>query len=236
MEALGKLGDARALAPIRELRKKSKYRNAQVNFALALFRLGDTDALDDLIKLLADPDSRTRAYACEVLEEINNPRVTEALRRQLQQPQLVSDRPMLLKALLKQNDPTAFAALMEEINSGQTFRSIDNFEQLAELGIRSIEPLLAVLKDKRPDMREAAVRALGRMDDARVTSALLAGLQDPWPGVREEAAASLGRIADPSTADALLAACSDPAARVRRQVFAALEKVREHRQASGEPR
>ena len=96
---------------------------------------------------------------------------------------------------------------------------------LGEWGTAQVrEPLVAVLKDPLPAIREAAARALGWEGNREAASALRERVEAPGetPAVRVAALDSLGKIGDDSVRDAVLAASNDPDARVRRAALAAL--------------
>ncbi|MEO1592651.1 MAG: HEAT repeat domain-containing protein [Cyanobacteria bacterium J06632_22] len=68
---------------------------------------------------------------------------------------------------------------------------------LAQIRQRTvIEPLLGVLNDPDPDLRQTALEALGSFHDPRVTTALLEALTDPSGLVRKEAVITLGHRHD----------------------------------------
>ena len=62
----------------------------------------------------------------------------------------------------------------------------------------SVEPLLFALKDKEPEIRGAAAKALGHLQDKRVVEPLIKMLRDPVPLARAMAAEALGQLREPS--------------------------------------
>jgi len=56
----------------------------------------------------------------------------------------------------------------------------------------------------RPEVREAALRAIGNLGGDRVLEALIAGLTDPTPGVKVAAAEGLAALEDPTAAPLLV--------------------------------
>ena len=93
------------------------------------------------------------------------------------------------------------------------------------VGAPAAAPLLALLADNEPLVREAACWAAGETTwpDARrtaVVAAVLVAAVDPDPLVREAAVASLGAIGDPAGLPAVLAGCADRPAVRRRAVLA----------------
>jgi len=59
-----------------------------------------------------------------------------------------------------------------------------------------MEPLSIALRDSHPDVREAAVEALGNLEDPRAADALQMALKDQNERVRQRAKAALEDIED----------------------------------------
>jgi HEAT repeat protein len=97
---------------------------------------------------------------------------------------------------------------------------------LGEVGdVRAVEPLIAALKEKSPDVgryvrvlhsqvRRAAAGALGKLGDTRAVDPLIAALVDPE--VRSAARAALAKLVSPARANALAHEAKD-AVRTRRE-------------------
>jgi HEAT repeat protein len=86
------------------------------------------------------------------------------------------------------------------------------------------DPLLAVLKDPLPSLRQAAASALGWDGNREATAALRELLEAPGesPAVKAAALESLGKIGDDAARDVVLAATNDPDPRVRGAALDAL--------------
>lgn len=92
---------------------------------------------------------------------------------------------------------------------------------LADSGsARAIAPLVAVLKDARPENRAAAAEALGEMGDVETVTALKPLLNDPHGAVRIAAAGALFRLGDSSGAPLLEELAASEHASVRRSAAA----------------
>lgn len=73
----------------------------------------------------------------------------------------------------------------------------------------AVGPLIFALKDKSPDVRCTAARALLRYDDAKAVEPLIAILRDQVPLARAAAAETLGRLRDSKAMPALVALLRD---------------------------
>jgi HEAT repeat protein len=68
------------------------------------------------------------------------------------------------------------------------------WDKCIEIGTPAVESLIAALEDKDWHVRQATVRALGRIGDARAVEPLIARQSDTSKKVREEAANALAKI------------------------------------------
>jgi HEAT repeat protein len=59
---------------------------------------------------------------------------------------------------------------------------------------RAVDPLISLLRDPSPPLREAAAEALGNLNDTRAVPGLVACTQDPEQSVRDAASAALERM------------------------------------------
>jgi HEAT repeat protein len=91
------------------------------------------------------------------------------------------------------------------------------YEQCAALTQAGEAPASAVagLKEKDPQKRVKAARALAESCDARAGGPLVAALKDPDVAVRISAVEALGRLGDRNTIDSLIEALNDEDWRVR---------------------
>jgi len=65
---------------------------------------------------------------------------------------------------------------------------------LEKLGEQSVDPLITLLKDPDPSLRQIAASVLGRIESPRATDALIESLSDKNSNVRVDAAGALGKI------------------------------------------
>jgi hypothetical protein len=91
--------------------------------------------------------------------------------------------------------------------------------------VRSVEPLIAALKDKERDVRLAAVQALGQIQDPRSVEPLITALQDGDPDIRIMAIQSLGQIQDPRAVEPLIDAIQHKPEIVRTEAIWVLKQL-----------
>lgn len=173
-EALGKIGDGRAVEPlIKELdyctaavsrippgaRERLGDRTAAFRYraAEALGRLGSELAIDPLAAALEDPDGSARFRAAEALAALG-----------------WKPSPERRKAFY--------------------FIATENWEGCVKLGPPAVEPLILALKDKDWITRAKAARTLGAIGDLRAIKPLTALRRDGYRKVRQAAGAALDAL------------------------------------------
>ncbi|MES2304756.1 MAG: M56 family metallopeptidase [Gemmatimonadota bacterium] len=85
-----------------------------------------------------------------------------------------------------------------------------------------VNALIGRLKDDDAQVRAAAARSLGRLEDARAVPGLIVALKDDDTKVRAAAADALAQFEDPRAIGPLTALLSDPNAEVKQQALDAL--------------
>ena len=98
-------------------------------------------------------------------------------------------------------------------------------EALANLGSPAVGPLIDALRDKNPDVRWAAIRALGKLGDPVAVKSIIKALRDEDSGVRKTAAEALGKIGDAKATVPLIAAVDDENWSVRQAAVESLGKM-----------
>ncbi len=98
----------------------------------------------------------------------------------------------------------------------RTLRLTDNWHfrrhyvaGLEKLGEQSVEPLIKLLKDPDPSLRQIAASVLERLESPRATDALIESLSDNNSNVRLSAAAALGKIRAEKAVDPLIRLLKD---------------------------
>ena len=99
-----------------------------------------------------------------------------------------------------------------------------NWEECVKLGALAVEPLIVALKDSDGKVHKFAVRALGKIGDARAVEPLIAALKDSDVDVRQFAAEALIKIGTPAV-EPLIATLKDNDGNVHKFAAEALGKI-----------
>lgn len=175
--ALGELGDVRAVEPLIQVLRYPSIRRegavVQTEAAKALGKIGDARAVEPLIRVLQDKAFRsvTRTSAAMALGELGDARAVEPL-----------------------VEASAARTLQAELAEGRAKMR----------NARREEPLIRALRYRDVQrsvsaIRAEAVKALGKIGDARAVETLVQALGDKDKHIREKAADALGRIGDVET-------------------------------------
>jgi hypothetical protein len=182
-EALGTIGDKRAVEPLLAALRDQVERHGQVSREVveALSKIGELAVIPlfALIRNRRDAQERHAVFAALwVLREIKDVGAIEPL-----------------IAGLQDTDEVVRSAAAEALGG---------------IGdVLAVEPLLAALQDHDHRVRSAAAEALGRIGDARAVAPLLAALQDKDAWVRSGVAVALGNLKDERAIESLILLLSD---------------------------
>jgi HEAT repeat protein len=197
-----------------------KDRDAEVREAavrsLGKFKVRAT--VDPLMQLLRDPAAQVRTAAAESLGKIGDPTAVN-----------------WLVGLLRDTDPTVRSAASRSLqqlgwrpgsDSQRVLQilAMGNLAQVASMGPEAIDPLAEMLRTGTPDKQFAAIKALGDINDPRVTRVMVEALGKPSPGVRIAALGFLERYADPSTYEAVERLLKDSNPGIRGAVIEAMAR------------
>ena len=163
VEALGEIGDQRALRP---LLRALKADDAGVCVAAldALCRMGDPQAVEPIIGTLRHESGAVRVAAVETLRRLGATAAVEPLRGLLRDP-VWDVRRAAAEALGRLKDPRAIDALAEALADGDEDVREASAMALGSLGEpRGIGPLVLALKDPASGVRRIAAAALSRID------------------------------------------------------------------------
>lgn len=167
-EALGRLGDKRAVLPLCAALEGSTRHAA----ARALGRIGDPRAVEPLCQVLRETAWTFDNTAAQALAEIGDRRAVEPLCLALQDTSM-QGREGIAEALGRLGDVQAVEPLCRALQDREWRVAIAAAEALGRLGDpRAVEPLCAAVAHESKRMREAAAQALvalyhfGNLDEA----------------------------------------------------------------------
>ncbi|MEM4359453.1 MAG: HEAT repeat domain-containing protein, partial [Candidatus Bilamarchaeaceae archaeon] len=229
-EALGKIGDARAVPA---LIYGLGYKNGSVrDRPVVVWAFGKRGELNPASSFyswrysLEDVDQYVRKRAAEALVKIGKPAV-----------------PVLIDALKDENEDVRYEAaealerigvneeqlkeITRMLKEGKTWEEREGAaEALGKIGdARAVPVLIDALKDKDRYVRYEAAEALGKIGDARAVPVLIDALKDKDRYVRYEAAEALGKIGDARAVPVLIDALKDKDRYVRYEAAEALGKI-----------
>jgi HEAT repeat protein len=185
-EALGQIGDHRAIEPLR----------AALDVPDEWLR-----AKDNTVFLAA---ARARTAALSALTQIDPSRAVEFLSAALEDRQLSLTA---VHALAELDDPRAVEPLAVALEMTSVTMRRAASRGLGQIGARlddaalcapAIQPLIAALDDSDPTVQRAAAEALGQIGDPRAIAPLIARL-DAYESLRRDVAEALLEIGDPAT-------------------------------------
>jgi bilin biosynthesis protein len=161
--------------------------------AAALSRLEDV-AVPGLVSVLASPtcDEAQKGQAAWALSQVG-PSSLIILVPSLQHPD-VDVRCAVLRSIAKivqgEPDPTIVTCLEESLSDAfEAIRALADLKQQ-----RSVQSIALGVQDQDPDVRQAAVIALGRFRNAEALPSLKIALQDSVVGIRSLARISIQQI------------------------------------------
>jgi len=189
------------------LLKAMQHPDVEERAVRALGRVGDTRALDPLVKAMRGSDRLSvRIAAVEALGELGDARCVEALTDLLGTSGEVRVKGVEVRgfatklrgaaaeALGRIGGRDAVAALVRALghdDQGVRWRAGSVLERI---GPPCAEPIIEALKDGAEEVRAAAAAILGRMRDAGADRHLVLALRDDSGSVRKSAAAALDAL------------------------------------------
>ena len=222
-EALGSIGDARAVEPLSSVLSDEDLMVAAAARD-ALIMIG-APAVEPVLGVLKEGDEEARKRAAAALSKIGAPAVESPLAALKSDDNVV--RRTAVEALGKMGIPAVVEPLLAALKDEDKAVRKSAVEALGELGdAQAVEPLCSALKDEDRDVRFGAATALGKIGDARAMEPLLVALKDDDKAVRKRAADALGKIGEPAV-EPLLVALKDDDMGVQQQAQYALGKIGE---------
>jgi HEAT repeat protein len=175
-EALGKIGDPRAVEPlIASLRDADE--SVRSAAASALGDIGDARAVEPLIVDLKDEVSDVHRAAAEALGQIGDARAWEPLIGALTDEDR-DVRTAAAWALRSSGDPRAVEPLIAALKDEWDRTRRAAAQALGEIGdARAVQPLIAALEDQDWSVRWTAAWALPKLGDARAVEPFVAALK-----------------------------------------------------------
>jgi HEAT repeat protein len=232
-EALGRMGDVRAVEPL-ILALKDSESDVAADAAGALGKIGDVRAVEPLVLALKDLDNDFRKQVAWALGKIGDARAIETLIGALKDSDEYVRREagealkgLKPEAISSEADKSLLPMLMEELKDWRTQVREASAMLLGKIGdVQAVEPLILALKDSDYDVRWDAAEALGGIGDARAVDPLIQALKDRSGSVRGCAAQALGKITDARAVDPLIATIIyDESFQVREAATDALLKI-----------
>jgi HEAT repeat protein len=196
-EALGRIGDPRAVEPLIGVVRESGWGFIGSTAAEALSRMGSEGA-EQLLGLLADPSTDVRLTAVRALGGLGDPQAVEPLHRALSD----ADRDVRQAAAvaLGKLGGAAVGALIDALQDKAV--AAHAIQALAAIGdVRALPPLIAALRDESYGVRVAAVDAIGSFGGMALDP-LIDALRVPNRNARRAAAETLDKLGWQPGADA----------------------------------
>ncbi len=188
IEILGKIGDARAVAPLIQVLNKAGLEN-RLKAIEALSNIGDDLAIEPLIEALKEKDKIVSKKATEALEDLNWKCTDKEIlatyyiaKGQYNKcVKIGSDAvPPLLKILKVENDKNVCKRVIKA---------------LSEIGdVRAVDPIKKILVGKDHDLRQIATDALGKIGDKRAVDPLIKTLKYGDKNDQKNAAEALEKM------------------------------------------
>jgi HEAT repeat protein len=228
--ALGRLGDASAVTPLKSLLDANTGK-MRLSVVSALGRLGHKDALEPLHKMVEQQgvDRQDIIYlgALEALARLGDARALDDLTAWLQRGDSLMRRGNLEAMVGSSTANWITRRLVSESGEEGYIRQVAVEVLGAFDSIRPVNLLLARLSDGSILVQRGAARALGRLrgGDIRVVDLLIAHLGDSDSGVRQNAAEALGQLGNPGAVAPLIASLQDSQGDVRQAAAEALGRL-----------
>ncbi len=211
VEALGAIGDIKALDVLISAFKDKRLRNSALISIISLYeKNNDENSRSKIIlKVKETVDEEIIAYLIEALESLN-PKVRSSAIKMLGWSANMSSVKPLLKLLDSDYKNEIINAIIsigrdaediviEEITKGNEVVREAIARILGEIGNKkSVNHLILLLGDENGHVRQTSAIALGNIGDAAASKALIDLLNDEYPNVQEAAVEALSRIKDKS--------------------------------------
>src|SRR6202166_1946137 len=191
--------------------------------------IADESSIDDLIARIEGKDPVARLHIINVLARFNNPRVQQAVQKQLKDTNKFI-RSAALSALARMEGQFDIALLCGMLRDPE----IEVQNKAVDVIVHANHPdtikyLVDVLKDENEYARRAAVEVLNVVGTSKSVKYLLEVIADSDWWVRTRAADALGKIGGPRVVDAVLALVKDDNQDIRRAAIEILNQTKDER-------
>jgi HEAT repeat protein len=217
--------------------------NKRVDALIAAAELGDTRAMEAVMRRLDDPDRRVRAEAVRTVRALDPAQARSALIQGLiswPDPPFDEARAEALRTLEKSDDPAVAEQVIEAIASTNGSAVLDRTTRSAVVALASEVPrggaptdliggLIDRLRDADGNRRNVEI-LLAWLGEYSVDD-LIDGLGDP--ALRESAATVLGALREARAVPGLVACFDDERPEVRLAAAGALAEIRDVRSVDG---
>lgn len=201
-EALGRIGDTKALNPLRE-RVQDADGEVRTQAAVALIRIGDEQLFPEVVKALRHEDPRIVVGAAIILGRLADARVVPNLVEAFKTTN-TDVGSAVAWAIGQCGDAAALPWLMTAVERG--FVAANACEALGRIGDMKAQPvLLKALESPADDVRAYAARALGMLRSGGTKSV----------AIKSAAGLRMGMLSDNKAAPALRKLLSDRSRKVR---------------------
>jgi HEAT repeat protein len=229
VEALGKLRASRAVEPLIAMLKVQRINDFDNDIVVALTDIGQP-AVDHLIAGLKDINRSVRSGVAKALGEIKDKRAIDPLIEVAIYDNDFWVRETAAKALDKLEDDGIVGYFITLLTNEDSKVRKMAAEALREIkDSRAIDPLIVGLQDRENGVRKASAEALGKIGDSRAVDFLIAVLKDEDGNVRKAVTEALREIGDSRAIDSLIARLDDEDTGVRKAAAEALREIGDSR-------
>ena len=191
--------------------------------------VADESSVDDLIARIEGKDPVARLHIINVLARFNQPKVQQAVQKQLKDSSKFI-RSAALSALAKMDGQFDMPLIVSMLRDPE----IEVQNKAVDVVVKANHPetvkyLVDVLKDENEYARRAAVEVLNVVGTSKSVKYLLEVIADSDWWVRTRAADALGKIGGPRVVDAVLTLIKDENQDIRRAAIEILNQTKDER-------
>jgi HEAT repeat protein len=201
--------------------------------ALALGTMRATSAVAGLVAALRDDSSEMVAIACWALGQLGDASVVPPLAAIAVQGGDHRVRAAAIMALGQFDDPRTTEPLFIALRDKRYDVRKAAIDALVKIGNVILPSLESALTDSETHVRRAAVLAMRQLRDPESVWALMRSIHDEDPTVRRDVLGALGQLGDPQVIDGILGQLHDEDTEVRVAAAQALGEIGQARALAG---